>query len=303
MSSSPPPVGFPTQTPEILPPGQGGAGGIGDGSQQQQELRAVRERLPQNKPRGGRSWAHAPATYLLVGINCAVFLLMVLSKVSITSPTIDQLLTWGANNPTAVLFYGQWWRIVTAMFVHVGILHLATNMWCLWNLGLLGEPLLGPFGLFAAYVLAGATGNLLSIGVNLAFKTDSVGAGASGAVFGIAGALIVLLKSPRLPIPPQELKGLRRYVIYFAVINFVIGFGTQIGGSRLNLGINIDNMAHLGGFLGGIIFALPLVPMLGSPRPLFLLRRRVAVGLLTAVLVFFGFYLSSAFPASNWQVQ
>ena len=53
---------------------------------------------------------------------------------------------------------GEWWRIVTAMFVHVGILHLATNMWCLWNLGLLAEPLMGSFGLVAVYILTGAVG-------------------------------------------------------------------------------------------------------------------------------------------------
>jgi rhomboid protease GluP len=181
------------------------------------------------------------------------------------------------------------------MFVHVGILHLASNMWCLWNLGLLGEPLIGPLGVFAAYVLSGAAGNLLSIGVASFLHHDSVGAGASGAVFGIAGVLIVLLKSPRLPIPPKELAGLRRYVIYFAAINFVIGFG----GNQLNLGVNIDNFAHLGGFLGGIIFALPLVPMLGSPKSLFLFRRRISVWMLSGVLVFFGFYLSAVFPGVN----
>jgi rhomboid protease GluP len=293
---SPPPPGFTAQAPEILPPER-------EAAQQQEELRAVRERLPQSRsgPRSGpRSWAYAPATYLLVGINCAVFLAMVFSHVSFMEPTSRQLYNWGATHPLAVLYLGEWWRVVTAMFVHVGIIHLATNMWCLWNLGLLGEPLLGPVGVFAAYILSGAAGNLLSVGVNMAFHQErSVGAGASGAVFGLAGVLIVLLKSPRLPIPPKELSGLRRYVIYFAVLNFVIGFG----GNQLNLGVNIDNMAHLGGFLGGIIFALPLVPLLGSPRPLFLLRRRVAVGLLTCVLVFFGFFLSTVFPAPSLPVQ
>ena len=77
-------------------------------------------------------------------------------------PTTDQLLHWGADNAGAVLTYGEWWRIVTAMFVHVGILHLATNMWCLWNLGLLAEPLMGSFGVLAVYLLTGASGNLLS---------------------------------------------------------------------------------------------------------------------------------------------
>jgi len=293
MGSYPPPSGFSTQTPEILPPERG------DSAAQQEELRAVRERLPgQRAGRGAgpRSWAYAPATYLLVGINCAVFLVMVLSHVSVSNPTIEQLLHWGANNPTRVLYYGEWWRVVTAMFVHVGILHLATNMWCLWNLGLLGEPLIGPLGVLAAYVLAGAAGNLLSIGENLAFGSDSVGAGASGAVFGLAGVLIVLLKSPRLPIPPKELSGLRRYVISFAALNFLIGFGSL----AVNSGVKIDNMAHLGGFIGGLIFALPLVPLLGSPRAEFFFRRKLAVGLLTGVLVLFGFYLSSVFPSSGW---
>ena len=296
MGSYPPPSSFSTHPPEILPPESDGS------TAQQEELRAVRERLPGQRsgPRSGpRSWAYAPATYLLVGINCLVYLGMVFSGVSFANPTIESLLRWGANNPTAVLYYGEWWRVVTAMFVHVGILHLATNMWCLWNLGLLGEPLIGPVGVFAAYILSGAAGNLLSTGVSLAFRSDSVGAGASGAVFGIAGVLIVLLKSPRLPIPPKELSGLRRYVIYFAAINFVIGFGSLAIGSV----VRIDNMAHLGGFLGGIIFALPLVPLLGSPKSLFLFRRRLAMGLLSGVLVFFGFYLSAVFPGSSWPVR
>src|ERR1035438_8212816 len=82
---------------------------------------------PVRRPR--RSWSYAPATYVLVGINCLVFLAMTLHGVSAWSPTTEQLLKhWGADNAGAVLQYGQWWRIVTAMFVHVGILHLATNM-------------------------------------------------------------------------------------------------------------------------------------------------------------------------------
>ena len=277
---------YPTRPPEILPPEREGE------FSQQEELRAIRQREPGGHS-GRRSWAFAPATYLLVGINCVVFLAMVLLGVDFTHPTRDQLLFFGANNPDLVLNGGEWWRIVTAMFVHVGIWHLATNMWCLWNLGLLGEPLIGPLGVFVAYILSGAAGNLLSIAVNEGFyhSPESVGAGASGAVFGLAGVLILLLKSPLLPIPPKELAGLRRYVIYFAAINFVIGFGSL----AVNTSVRIDNMAHLGGFLGGIVFAIPLVPMLGSPRDVFRFRRRVAVGLLTTVLVFFGFFLSAAF--------
>src|SRR5579859_404732 len=121
MGSYSPPPGFTNHPPEVLPPERGGS------YAQQEELRAVRERVPGQKSESARrSWAYAPATYLLVGINCAVFLAMVLSHVSFTDPSIDQLLRWGATDPTAVLYYGDWWRIVTAMFVHVGALHLAT---------------------------------------------------------------------------------------------------------------------------------------------------------------------------------
>ncbi|WP_263359037.1 rhomboid family intramembrane serine protease [Acidicapsa ligni] len=284
MGSYSTPPDFPARQAEILPPA------TDDNFAQEAELRAVRER-GSGRRSGARSWAHAPATYILVGINCLVFLGMVFSGVSIMNPTTQQLMHSGANNPVHVLIYGEWWRIITAMFVHVGIIHLATNMWCLWNLGLLAEPLLGPAGVFAAYILSGAAGNLLSIGYDSFFKSGTlVGAGASGAVFGIAGVLIILLKSKRLPIPPKELAGLRRYVIYFALINFVLGFGSM----AVRTAVQIDNMAHLGGFLGGILFALPLVPLIGSPRPLFRFRLRLAIGLLCSVLVFFSFYISTA---------
>src|ERR1700723_894413 len=163
--------------------------------------------LPPRRP-GGSRWATAPATYTLVGINCAVYLAMVLRGVSPSNPSVQDLVHWGANFGGYVLA-GQWWRLLTAAFVHVGILHLATNMWCLWNLGLLGEPLLGPLGLVAVYMVTGIAGNLLSLGINM-YQRDyiSVGAGASGAVFGIAGILIVLLSNHKLPIPIYELKRL-----------------------------------------------------------------------------------------------
>ena len=256
---------------------------------------------PVRRPR--RSWSYAPATYVLVGINCLVFLVMVAHHVSVGNPTSDQLLYWGADNAGNVLLQGQWWRIVTAMFVHVGILHLATNMWCLWNLGLLAEPLMGSTGVLAVYILTGAAGNLLSTCVNwFWFNQDWVkfhdlavfpaGAGASGAVFGIAGALIILLKSHRLPVPPQELHKLRKSVIYFAAINLVLGLSISFGTMVAHSGLSIDNMAHLGGFSCGLLFAAPMVPRIGSPRDLFLFRLRMAMVLVVGILVLFGFYLA-----------
>ena len=276
--------GNPVAEPELLPP----------------DVRYVPP-TPARKPR--RSWQYAPVTYLLVGINCAVFLAMVARGISPVSPNVDQLMQWGANNAGAVLIYGEWWRIVTAMFLHVGILHLATNMWCLWNLGLLAEPLMGSVGLLAAYILTGAAGNLLSTLVNwLRPIHDSgsiffpAGAGASGAVFGIAGALIVLLKSDRLPIPARELKRLRKSVIYFAAINLIIGFSLWGGNQVIHSGLNIDNMAHLGGFASGLLFAAPMVPRIGSSRSTFQTRLRAAIVMMVGLLVLFGFYIAHVAP-------
>jgi rhomboid protease GluP len=255
---------------------------------------------PQTVRKPRPSWVVAPATYLLMGINCLVFLAMLQHHVSAWSPGSEQLMHWGANHAGAVLDGGQWKRIVTAMFVHVGFIHLATNMWCLWNLGLLAEPLVGSGGLVAAYILTGAAGNLLSTLWNYTHPIHEAagvlsypaGAGASGAVFGIAGVLIVLLKSQRLPVPPIELKKLRRSVIYFAAINLAIGFSINFGSDQLGAGLRIDNYAHLGGFMCGLLFALPMVPRFGSPRPLFLRRLKLATGMVVCLLVMFSFFLA-----------
>jgi rhomboid protease GluP len=254
---------------------------------------------PPSRPRRRMTWAFAPATYVLLGINCAVFLGMLLNGVSVLSPTTDQLLHWGANCGPYVLAGGQWWRLITAMFVHVGIIHIATNMWCLWNLGLLAEPLMGPMGVVAAYVLTGFAGNLLSVIVNPGLAMDGthivlagpqiVGAGASGAIFGLAGVLILLLKSPLLPLPKIETKRLRWSVIQFSLLNFAIGLYTAFGPSP----VKIDNMAHLGGFLSGLALGVPLVPRIGAPKELFQRRRMMAVLGMGFLLILFAFGLHS----------
>ena len=261
--------------PEIIPPGQEPRAPSQRGwyPPPDQQYIPPQPRRPRRQVPG---WAFAPATYALCGINVAVYLAMLLSRVSFWDPTTLNLLHWGANNGTLVLLYGQWWRLITAMFVHVGIIHIATNLWCLWNLGLLAEPLMGPFGVTAAYLLTGFAGNVLSVALHPGVPggpQSVVGAGASGAIFGLAGVLIVLLKSPLLPLPKPELKRLRRSVIYFALINLALGVYTAIGPSP----IRIDNMAHLGGFLSGLALGVPLVPKIGAAKPLFERRRRWGV--------------------------
>ncbi len=239
----------------------------------------------------------APGTYFLLAINVCVFLWMILHGVSATNPAISQLIHFGANNAAMVLG-GDWWRVLTAIFVHIGILHIATNMWCLWNLGLLGEPLLGPFGLIAVYVLTGVAGNLLSIAWDVGsahwnhqplFFVSGVGAGASGAVFGIAGILIVLLSNKRLPIPWSELQRLRTAVVRFAAINLVIGASTIV----FNAGIRIDNSAHIGGFLSGLAIGPSLVPYMTAGRARYLGRQKIVFTAATFILLLIGYWLAN----------
>lgn len=177
-----------------------------------------------------------PVTSLLVGANIAVFIAMVLSGVSASNPTLQQILFWGADHGPYTLG-AQPWRLITSVFLHIGILHLAFNMWALWNLGVLTEMILGHQLYLASYLLAGVAGNLLSI----AWHPNVVGAGASGAIFGLAGVVISVLKLANLPVPQTALRGTLRSVVSFAIYNLL--FGT--------LG-SIDNAAHLGGFLCGL---------------------------------------------------
>ncbi|MCU1247003.1 MAG: rhomboid family intrarane serine protease [Edaphobacter sp.] len=241
---------------------------------------------PNSRERGWNILA-TPGTYILLSINIAVFGWMVLHGVSATDPTTGQLVHYGATNAYLVLS-GQWWRLLTATFVHVGLLHIATNMWCLWNLGLLGEPLLGPAGLIAVYLITGVAGNLLSLLFNV-FQRDgvSVGAGASGAVFGIAGILIVLLSNKKLPIPAFELKRLRRSVIQFAVLNLIIGVGANFTSI-----VRIDNKAHIGGFLSGLALGVPLLPRMTSGRTRYLQRQKLTFAAAAFLLFLFAYFIT-----------
>ena len=273
--------------PEILPPGE-----VPNYGYQQPTA------PPPPRPRRS-GWQLAPATYVLTGINIAVYLLMVLSGVSPTSPSGDHLIHWGANVGVLVLADHEWWRLVTSTFVHSGIIHIATNMWCLYNLGLLGEPLMGAFGVVAAYLLTGVAGNLLSVALHPGVVSAGqvvdpgvISVGASGAVFGIAGVLIPLLGSKLLPVDRGEVARLRRSVIYFAVLNFVIGFGADAFNTR----VRIDNMAHLGGFLSGILLGMLLVPKLGADRKLWIRRQWLAFGSVLLIIL-----LGARFLASFWR--
>lgn len=262
------------------------------------------ERLQERPP----SLLAYPATYALMSVNVAVFLLMsVLGPVPLllrqhayasvlTAPfSTSVLLSFGSSAPDSILGQGQWWRLLTANFVHVTPLHLLLNMWCLWNLGLFGEPLLGQAGLVAVYLLTGATGMLQSLAYSLMKGEWSITAGASGSIFGIAGILIVLLSNRRLALPWTELRSLRRQVIFFAVVNLAIGIAPEFLPAfspqylrlmHLDPGTlpRIDNSAHVGGFLGGLALGLPLFPRMASGRSSY--RTRQTLVFVTVALLF-----------------
>ena len=256
-----------------------------------------RERL-----RGWRTIVSAPATWLLIAINVAAFLAMWRAGVDPRNPTPLDLLRFGACNTDLVL-QGEWWRLVTAMFLHVGLLHLALNMWCLWNLGLFGEPLLGFFGTLAVYLLTGVAGNLMSVAVGVVLQEfGSVEAGASGAVFGIAGILIILFSNKELAKPrngeagiaPGHLKQLRRSVLQFAGLNLFLGIGLNASqyvhvGSFALPNVRISNAAHIGGLLSGLALGLPLLPRMTSGRKRYLQRQKLTFGLGLLLLVLVGY--------------
>lgn len=195
-----------------------------------------------------RKWP--PVTTVLVGLNVAVFVAMALSGLSITEPTTEQLKLWGAN--WGPLSLGtQPWRILASNYLHIGIIHIAFNMWCLWDLGNLAERIFDRWTYVLAYTACGIAGSLAS----LWWHPFVVGAGASGAIFGLAGALMAALYLGNLPIPKQAMRQTLRSLVIFAIYN--LGFGA-VGG-------NIDNSAHIGGLLCGLALGAILAKRLTSP--------------------------------------
>jgi len=236
------------------------------------------------QPPATRVRPRMPITRILVGLNAAVFVAMALSGISITEPTVKQLLVWGANwGPLSL--NSQPWRILASNYLHIGIIHIALNMWCLWNLGALAEQIFEPWTYVLTYTATGVAGSIAS----LWWHPLVVGAGASGAIFGLAGALIAALYLGRLPIPSQAMRATMRSLLAFAGYN--IFFGSVIRG--------IDNSAHLGGLATGLVLGAVLAKHLTSP-PEARNRWRNAV-FLAAILALAGAY--SAVKQANGKVM
>ncbi|HTZ00379.1 MAG TPA: rhomboid family intramembrane serine protease, partial [Rhodocyclaceae bacterium] len=186
-----------------------------------------------------------PATKILIVANSLVFAAMLLAGAGLWHSPNGIQLEWGANFGPATK-NGEWWRLGTAMFLHFGLLHLAMNMWALWDGGRLVERLIGSGRFLLGYFAAGLTGNLLSL---VTHGDQTVSGGASGAVFGVYGALLLLLWRQRRNLHPGEFRWLFWGAGAFTVASIL--FGLLVPG--------IDNAAHLGGFVAGTLACAALV--------------------------------------------
>jgi membrane associated rhomboid family serine protease len=193
--------------------------------------------------RRGESSTGITLTHVLFGINVAVFVGMMIELVLAGGSPFQgfsglELVQWGANVGPFTLS-GEWWRLLTCVFVHGGLLHIAFNMWCLWDLGALSEALYGRWTFAALYLVSGLGASLASV----AWNPHVMSVGASGAIFGLAGALIAAFKLGEFSVPRATLSGPLRSLLVFVVFN--LGFGAVSGFT--------DNAAHVGGLVTGLI--------------------------------------------------
>lgn len=175
-------------------------------------------------------------TYILIGINILVFLLMyLLGKGSEDSRT---LLNFGASHPDLIKA-GEYYRLITSAFIHIGLIHLVFNVYALYIIGTQLESYLGKIKYLIIYLFSALTGNLLSM---LFF--DGISAGASGAVFGLLGSMIYFGYHYRVFLGSV----VRSQIIPLIIFNLFLGF--------ISTGIN--NAAHIGGLIGGFLITIAL---------------------------------------------
>lgn len=210
---------------------------------------ALRRRVPRRRAPGGgggggddgfvRQFFRAlRISHLLLAVNIAVFLLQ--------GAVGSRLLMAGAKVNSEIAA-GQWHRLFTPMFLHASASHLLVNAFSLYSTGPSVESWFGRRRFAALYLASGIAGNLLSF---LCTPTPSVGA--SGAIFGLVGATGVLLARHRRILGPRSRKGLNS-LAYIMLVNFGMG---------MSPGTRIDNFGHLGGLLGGVVFAYLAGPRL-----------------------------------------
>lgn len=204
--------------------------------------------------------------YLMVALNVGVWLLQLAQGISPFKPTPAQLYAWGANSASAVLREGEYWRLLTATFLHAGLLHLAFNMIGLWEAGRQICRWYGNGQFLFIYLGAALGGSALSLHFS---AQQAVSVGASGAVFGVLGAVLVALWRHRERIPAPIAKRLMGSQGVFVVYALTQGLGKT----------GVDNAAHVGGLLAGAALALLLAPRLEEGA-----RARLRQGLAAVVV-------------------
>ena len=180
---------------------------------------------------------HIVVTPALIAINLAVFATMVARHVSAFAPTPDALVAWGADYGPLTT-HGQWWRLVTATFVHIGLTHLLVNMFALFVIGRFTERLFGNAGFLVLYLLGGIAASLTSLSIH----PTIVSAGASGAIFALYGGLIGFLLVRRSAMSYATATSLALNAAGFVAFNLFYGLTKA----------HIDMAAHVGGLLAGV---------------------------------------------------
>jgi membrane associated rhomboid family serine protease/Flp pilus assembly protein TadD len=242
--------------------------------EKQQRGEGKNEEFQRVMPTPWKAGAHALGgvsfNQLFVGVNLLVFMAMVASGISLMSgPNPSQMIHWGGNFGPLTLG-GEPWRLVTYMFLHYGLIHIGFNMWCLWDLGALAESLYGDWTFAFVYLACGLGGGICS----LWWHPGSVSAGASGAIFGLAGALLASLKLGEFSLPRAMISGTLRSVVAFVIYNIILG----------GLMGFTDNACHIGGLVTGLILGA-LIAKLAPARDA-IANRVVILGVV--LLIIFG---------------
>ncbi|WP_439606320.1 rhomboid family intramembrane serine protease [Hydrogenophaga sp.] len=213
------------------------------------------------------------ALYAVIAVNVAVWVLNLFDGMSPMQPTSADLFAWGANSATAVVRDGEYWRLLTATALHGGVLHLGLNMFALWDAGRRVCQWFGNGQFLLIYLGSGLAGSALSLHFS---SQQAVSVGASGAVFGVLGALLVGVYQHRASVPKAMATQLLTSQGMFVALMLVQGFARP----------GIDNAAHVGGLVAGALMAWLLVELIDERATPALRRRRqvLAVGA-TAVVV------------------
>jgi len=177
-------------------------------------------------------------TSIIIDINVLIILAMLIKGYSISSPNAAELLEFGASRRTEVI-EGQWWRLLTNVFLHSGILHLLSNITGIVVAAIFIEPVIGRKKYALLYLLSGLGASLCSI----AYYENTVSVGASGAIFGLYGAILASMISNN-----YSRKFKKSVLIFFTVYIGINLFYGLLGG--------IDNAAHIGGLITGALLGL-----------------------------------------------